>query len=454
VNFASLRVRLLVAAAISIILALVLSAAGLAWLFERHVERWIDSGLEVELNQLVGGLRRSPAGQIEIGKMPSDPRFEQPLSGLYWQVAIEPSGPVLRSRSLWDFQLALPDAKVDDALHQSRLAGPGGSTLYVLQRHVELPETLGGGTAKAAVALDASELRAAVWRFTGALTPFLILVGALLVAAAWIQVSIGLRPLGAMRNALIAIRTGERRRLGSGYPDEVQPLAREIDSLLDARDAQLEKARARAADLAHGLKTPLQVLSGEAERLKTRGAADIAGDIETLTADMQRHIERHLTRARLAPPSEEMSTNLRSVAERVAGVVERTPAGARLTWSNTVPAGLTARIDPDDLAEALGNLIENAARHARSKVTISGAIERDSATLTIFDDGPGIPESHHEEALRRGTRLDASGPGSGVGLAIASDIAEACGATLSFDALAQGFGVTLRIPRGRSLRDA
>ena len=108
-----------------------------------------------------------------------------------------------------------------------------------------------------------------------------------------------LAPLSAMRNALIAIRTGERRRLGSGYPDEVQPLAREIDSLLDARDAQLEKARARAADLAHGLKTPLQVLSGEAERLKTRGAVDIAGDIESITEDMQRHIERHLTRTRL-----------------------------------------------------------------------------------------------------------------------------------------------------------
>ena len=74
-SFASLRVRLLVAAAISIILALALSAAGLAWLFERHVERWIDSGLEADLNQLVGGLRRSPAGPIEIGRMPSDPRF-------------------------------------------------------------------------------------------------------------------------------------------------------------------------------------------------------------------------------------------------------------------------------------------------------------------------------------------------------------------------------------------
>jgi signal transduction histidine kinase len=243
---------------------------------------------------------------------------------------------------------------------------------------------------------------------------------------------------------------GARRRLGAGYPDEVQPLANEIDTLLDARDAQLEKARARAADLAHGLKTPLQVLSGEAERLKARGANDIAGDIETLTADMQRHIERHLTRARLASPSDEVSTKLREVAERVGSVVERTPAGARLAWSNTVPPDLTARIDPDDLAEVLGNLIENAARHARSEVTISGASDRDMAALTIFDDGPGIPHSRREEALRRGSRLDASGPGSGVGLAIVADIAEACGATLSFDEQDQGFGVTLRIPRGRS----
>jgi signal transduction histidine kinase len=164
---------------------------------------------------------------------------------------------------------------------------------------------------------------------------------------------------------------------------------------------------------------------------------------------MQRHIERHLTRARLAPPSEDLSTSLRDVAERVAGVVERTPAGGRLNWLITVPPHLTARIDPDDLAEALGNLIDNAARHARSKVSISGAIERDMATLTIFDDGPGIPQAHHEEVWRRGTRLDASGAGSGVGLAIVADIAEACGAALSFDAPDQGFGVTLRIPRGR-----
>jgi signal transduction histidine kinase len=447
VSLGSLRVRLLLAAAISILVALGLAAAGLAWLFERHVARWIDGELEVQLNQLIAGIGRTASGEIDVTKPPPDPRFAEPLSGLYWQVTIDPDGPVLRSRSLWDHELKLPPMPVDDALHHARLPGPGGSTLYVLQRHVTLPASVSHATANVAVGLDAAELRAAVWRFARALLPLLLLVGALLIAAAWVQVGVGLRPLTRLRQALGAIGSGERRRLGGGFPDEVQPLAHEIDSLLDARDAQVEKARGRAADLAHGLKTRLQVLAGEAERLKARGEAGTASDIEALTVSMQRHVDRHLTRARLSPPGEHVSTNVRDIVERVGAVIERTPEGARLAWSWKVPADLYARIDADDLAEALGNLFENAAQHASKRVAVTGNREHDAVVLTVADDGPGIPKSRREAALRRGERLDASGSGSGLGLAIVADIAEACGATLSFEDTTDGFAVTLRIPR-------
>jgi signal transduction histidine kinase len=449
VSLRSLRVRLLIAAAISIFVALGLAAAGLAFLFERHVEDWLDAELEVQLDQLIAGIERSPSGELDVVKPPADPRFAEPLSGLYWQVKIEPGGPVLRSRSLWDFALALPATPIDDAVHQARLAGPGGSTLYVLRRHVALPPQLGGKTALAAVGLDAAELRAAVWRFARALLPFLLLVGALLTLAAWAQVAIGLRPLARLRDALAAIRSGERSRLGGGFPEEVQPLAREIDSLLDARAAQIEKARARATDLAHGLKTPLQVLAGEAERLKARGAGESAEAIESLASGMQRHIDRHLTRARIAPPGEQVSTNVRDVVERVTNVLRRTPSGARLDWSIAMPADLRARIDADDLAEALGNLIENATEHASSKLSIAGDQTSETIYLTVSDDGPGIPAALRGEALKRGERLDASGAGYGLGLAIVADIAEACGAKLSLDEADPGLSVTLRIPRGR-----
>jgi signal transduction histidine kinase len=445
-NSGSLRFRLLVAAAVSILAALALAAAGLAWLFERHVERWLDAELEIQLNQLVAGLRASSTGLIESGNAPADPRFSAPLSGLYWQVRIEPGGQVLRSRSLWDYELKLPSLEVDDRLHHSRLTGPGGSTLYVLQRRVRLPQGLGGGTAQAAVGLDAGELRAAVWRFAGALVPFLFLICVLLVAASWVQVGVGLRPLDAMRKALGDIRSGRRRRLGSGFPKEVQPLASEIDGLLDARDAQVEKARQRAADLAHGLKTPLQVLAGETERLRSNGAAQAAGNIEDIAAMMQRHIDRHLTRTRIAPPSHRAAANIGDVIDRVVGVVRRTPYGARLDWSVAVRGALHARIDRDDLAEALGNLVENAARHACSRVEVTAARKGDMVELTVGDDGPGIPKAKREKALRRGERLDAPGSGAGLGLAIVLDIAEAYGARLSFEEDAPGLCATLSVP--------
>ena len=80
-----------------------------------------------------------------------------------------------------------------------------------MQRHFSLPANLGGGTAQAAVGLDAAgELRGAVWRFAGALIPLLLLVGALLIAASWVQVSVGLKPLDAMRKALGAIGSAKQ----------------------------------------------------------------------------------------------------------------------------------------------------------------------------------------------------------------------------------------------------
>ncbi len=214
---------------------------------------------------------------------PTDPRFQRALSGLYWQVAVEPDGPVLRSRSLWDFDIALPlETTVDDQVHHYSLPGPDKQTLHLLQRHIQLPTRLGGDTARVAVAVDDAEIGAAVRRFAGALVPLLVVLAALLTAAAWAQVSIGLRPLTAMRRKLAAIGSGNARRLGGGFPDEVLPLAREIDTLLEARDRQIDKARARAADLAHGLKTPLQLLSSDAERLKAKGEDELAAEIEEI----------------------------------------------------------------------------------------------------------------------------------------------------------------------------
>jgi hypothetical protein len=115
-TFGSLRLRLLLAGAVSTVVALAIAAYGLTVLFERHVERRIDAELTVYLNQITAGLEPAEGG-IAPATPPSDPRFEVPLSGLYWQVLDESSGAVQRSRSLWDFELALPpEPAVDDVV--------------------------------------------------------------------------------------------------------------------------------------------------------------------------------------------------------------------------------------------------------------------------------------------------------------------------------------------------
>jgi signal transduction histidine kinase len=444
----SLRLRLLILGVIFVNLALVASAIGLELLFERHVERRVDAELNAYLNQLVAGLDRNAAGDIALVQSPSEPRFERPLSGLYWQILIERSGKVITSRSLWDVELALPQASfTEGSMRRHGLSGPGGEALHVLERRFELPARLGGASIRAAVGVDTREIREAVRGFVVDMVPYLVVVGALLVAAAWAQVTVGLRPLSAVRDGLTAIRTGNTLRLGTDFPDEVKPLAIEIDALLDARDIQIDKARARAADLAHGLKTPLQVLAGEAERLRAKGEREVAAAVTTLASVMHRHIERELTRARLAAGSVHARANVGEVAERVVNVVRRTPDGQRLEWLVDISRDLLARIDADDLAEALGNLIENAARHAQARVRVSGCADGEHTVVTVADDGPGIPPERLAQALSRGGRLDASRSGSGLGLAIVSEIAEAWGARFSIEDARPGVKASLRFRR-------
>lgn len=448
-TFSSLRLRLLAGGAVFIVAALALSAVALTYLFERHVELWTNDELATYIDRVIAGIEKKPDGAFTVARPPTSPRLQRPLSGLYWQVNVEPAGPVLRSRSLWDFELPLPgESSIGDELHEFKLVGPGGRVLHAAQRRVQLPSRLGGATVRVAAAIDNASITAATRGFASALVPLLGVLALLLMAAAWAQVAIGLKPLVAIRRGLSSIASGAAPRLGGDFPDEVRPLAHEINRLLDARQAQIERARARAGDLAHGLKTPLQILSDDAQRLKARGQTEIAEEIEDLADKMRGHVERELSRARSGANAANASANVGVVAQRVVRVIERTPQGAKLSWSIDVPAGLLARIDAEDLTEALGNLVENAARHAAQDVTLKAGVCDGAISVSVIDDGAGIPAELAQDALKRGGRLDASGS-AGLGLAIVGDIMESWGGAVAIQSQKPGCHVTLRLPLAR-----
>ena len=296
----SLRLRLLTMALLSIAAALVVSGFGLVILFQLHVEQRVDNELETYVRQIAGAIEFGRAGEIKLARSPADPRFELPLSGLYWQVVDDANQETLRSRSLWDTRLALPPDALDAATaHRHLLRGPNHAMLIVRERSVTYTTAGGKRTFRIAAAIDSAEVRAAGRAFAGDLAPSLVLLGVALLVASWLQVKVGLRPLEAMRRGVGAIRSGARARLPDDYPDEVTPLAEEVNNLLNAQDKAIERARTSAGDLAHALKTPLTVLGADARLLRARGESAIAQNIEDLALTMRRHIERALANARL-----------------------------------------------------------------------------------------------------------------------------------------------------------
>jgi signal transduction histidine kinase len=463
----SLRARLAVAALLSITLALLVAAVSLVALFERHAERRIGAELTSRLNHLAAAVQIAPDGSVGVAPPPQDPRFDTPLSGLYWQIddlsADRRSVGLLRSRSLWDTALALPaDRLPAGTVHAHVLAGPDGQRLMVRERSIRLDAATGGTgggtgdgsgrvgtrTLRLAVAQDRAELVAARNDFAADMLPYLGVIALVLGLATWVQIRAGLAPLERLRRAVYAVRAGAAERLPEHYPDEVLPLVAEVNALLAAREEAIAQARSWTADLAHGLKTPLSALAADAERLRREGNPALAHDLEQLAEHMRRHVDRELIRARVrsGTRTRQARADVVDAVHRLLGTLCRTPDGARLDWRVTAPETAIAALAADDLLELLGNLLENAAKWARERVEIRVSAGDDIA-VDIADDGPGVVSEQLHRLGERGLRLDERKAGSGLGLAIARDVVEAYGGALDFDrAAAGGLAVRLRLP--------
>ena len=132
--------------------------------------------------------------------------------------------------------------------------------------------------------------RIVVFHYFRFITRDLIIIGlALLFALAGIvAVRSGLVPFRRLRARLLEVRDGHQQTVTGSYPSEVQPLVDDLNSLLEQRDRAVRRAQAKAGDLAHGLKTPLAILTQEAERAKREGHAELAVTIVSMCVSAQR----------------------------------------------------------------------------------------------------------------------------------------------------------------------
>ncbi len=430
-RWGSLRLRLVAGGIIAILVALTVAGAALIVLFERHVTRTIAGDLDVHLKQLVGGININAQGNLVVIRPPTDPRFSEPLSGLYWQAA-DDRGQLLRSRSLWDATLPLPSDKLSAGeVHHHIAVGPANARILVAERRVLFTADDRHVPVRIAVAVDLARVSKATFAFARDLAVALGFLGLVLAIATSIQVALGLRPLDALRRSVTEIRSGRRQHLPAAVPAEVAPLVEEVNALLDAQEQEIERSRGRAADLAHGLKTPLAALAADAARLRDSGETEIAQDIEAVGEAMRRHVDRELARARVRGALRQRaghSTTLAPLLRSLIATLSRTPAGGRVAFETQVFEDTRVPLDRTDLAEVLGNLLENAARHAAKRVRISTG---PMSSIVVEDDGPGIVPAQWPQVLERGTRLDERSEGAGLGLAIVHDVLNAYGWQLS-----------------------
>ena len=437
----SLRLRLIAMAALWCAVALLAAWAVLSALFADQVRRGFDENLTAQLDGVIAASEWDAAAGPSLRRPLPDPRFQQPLSGWYWQIA-DADGPLLRSRSLWDSSLPF-DQLGSSKLIFRNIAGPNGIRLRLAARRLTLPEV--DGAIVFQLAGDSAGSEAHIARFDRLLAAALVILGLGLIGAVILQVQIGLRPLARIGHALAAIRTGQADHLQGAFPSEIQPLADEIDTLLGHQAEVISRARAHAGDLAHALKNPLAVLSNEA----AGNDGELAAQVRRQVIEMRRQVDRHLSRARTAAAVGVLGAHcaIEPVLHELTRVLTRLYLDRGVAIAVEGAAGLAFAGEREDFQEMLGNLLDNACQWAQATVRVRASVHGGDMLLSIDDDGPGLPLERQAEALARGTRLDESKPGSGLGLAIVADMASLYQGELSLqDSELGGLSARLKLP--------
>lgn len=450
----SLRLRLLLGTLVWIVVSLVVAGWGLSSLFSRHVSEQFHAELATHLDQLTAHLGVDEHGVVTLSAQLSDPRLSRPYAGLYWQVdRMAGDGEaadigVLRSRSLWDVVLTVPDdTPADGEIHRHAVTGPGQEPLRMIERVVRPGESVHGAF-RLIVAADEALMLEPARRLTGLLVAALAVLGAGLIVAAVVQVVSALAPLRQLQRALGAVRSGQAGRLEGRFPVEIQPLVSEFNTVLGENAEVVERARTHAGNLAHALKTPLSILANAARGADGELARLVAEQVEVAN----KQVAHHLTRARAAAMARVPGTRtrVRPVVEGLLRVMARVHAERNLRLNAPVPAeDAWFRGETQDLQEILGNLLDNACKWARTRVDVTIGVHAGEVCVDIDDDGPGIAEAARDHVFARGVRADEAAPGSGLGLAIVADLVQLYGGHIRLDVSPLGgvrAHVTLPVP--------
>lgn len=438
----SLTSRLVAAAVLWVIAGCALGAVALDHAFREAQAHRLTGKLELAARVVAGALTLTDEGAPVLA---GGGLREADNGTWYWQVTLE-DGRTLRSPSLGGGALMQEPgtARPGQVVVGGYDDGPRGEPVLTAETVVMLP---GAVPAHVKVALADREMREALARFRSILATIMVLLSAGLAAAIVVQVRWGLAPVRGVLADLRHLGEGEGARLNEDVPRELAPLVAAFNDVLDVNHRTVERSRGLAGNLAHALKTEIAVLRSEVARQEPEARRVVERRLATMT-DL---VERHLGRGGLARGSGSGAAraDVGAVLGEICLMLGKVygPQGKEVTLA--AEAAPDFRGDRDDLVEMVGNLVENACKHARCRVRVAAgaAAQGDRLAVRVEDDGPGLPPERRMEALKRGIRLDEQVPGSGLGLAIVADLVEDYGGTISLgDSALGGLAVELVLP--------
>ncbi len=448
----SLRTRLLLA--VTCVLIVFIAGTGLALdhaVYERTFRAERDK-LQGLLYAVLGAaeLDANSVLTVALAHLPED-RLAQPQSGLYAVLLDADAEVVWQSPSL---SFPAPTVMVP-AVGQwwfQDVSKTGFGPVFALSFGIRWLGEDAGGRRYTVVALeDRADFDAQIRQFRTNLWTWLVGAAVLLLVIQLLVLRWSLLPLGRLMQELHYIEVGKRDAIGPSYPDELQPLVRALNAMLEHERCQRARYRNALADLAHSLKTPLSVLQGIAQS-NERSSMQRRVALEQLSR-MGAIVDYQLKRAGAAGRQVlGRPVPVGPVAERLMAALQKVYQGKNLHFElQIIPAALALRVDEDDLMEMLGNLLDNAAKWAQGRIGIRAERSAEQWVVQVDDDGSGFPAPALERLRERGARADTRTEGQGIGLAIVDELVQSYGGTLSAEPSPFGGArLVIRIP-ARSL---